>query len=236
MRVLGLVPARRGAGGSLCGDGGYLAGRPLLAYTADCAAAARSLDRVVLSTEDREIADIGRVCGLDVPFLRPAPLTGDETPLFDVADHALRWLEERGERWDAVCLLSPRHPLRHFEDIDACVAQLERESADAVLAITPVPDAYNPHWIYTRCGEGCIHLATGERIPIARREDLPPAYRRDGSICVTRRDVILGQKSLYGRRLLGHVVEADRSVGLERPEDWSRAETLLARAGTARES
>jgi len=233
MRVLGLVPARGGSRGTAPGNAGRLAGRPLLAYTADCAARARSLDRVVLSTEDREIAAIAQACGLDVPFLRPAELAADGAPLVAVVDHALRWMEERGERWDAVCVLSPGHPLRRSEDVDACVALLEREEADAVLAVAPVPDAYNPHWVYTRCDQGCIHLATGERAPIPRRESLPPAYRREGSVCVTRRDVVLHQKSLYGRSLLGHVVDAAGAFALETPEDWCRAETLLEGARVA---
>jgi CMP-N-acetylneuraminic acid synthetase len=231
MRVLGLVPARGGARGAARGHARRLAGRPLLAYTAECAAGARSLTRVILSTEEEGIAEIGMACGLDVPFLRPTELSAGEAPLHAVADHALRWLEERGERWDAVCLLPPRHPLRRSEDVDACVALLEREDADAILSVAAVPDAYNPHWVYTRCDGGCLHLATGERVPIARRESLPPAYRREGSICVTRRDVIVKQKSLYGRSLLGHVVDSSRSLRLDTPEDWSRAETLLS--GTA---
>ena len=228
MRVLGLVPARGNSRGAVPDNASRLAGRPLLAYTADCAARSRSLARVVLSTEDPEIAAIAQSCGLDVPFLRPAELAAEGAPLLSVVDHALRWMEERGQRWDAVCVLPPRHPLRRSEDVDACVALLEQEDADAVLAVAAVPDAYNPHWVYTRCEDGCIHLATGERAPIPRRESLPRAYRREGSVCVTRREVILEQKSLYGRSLLGHIVDAAESFALETPEDWRRAEALLA--------
>jgi CMP-N,N'-diacetyllegionaminic acid synthase len=232
MKVLGLVPARGGSQGILRKNARFLAGRPLLAYTADAAGKARRLSRVILSTEEPEIAEIGRRCGLEVPFLRPAELARDETPMLPVVQHALRWLEERGDRFDAVCLLQPTSPFRSPEDIDACIAMLEDKEADAVVTMSPVPDEYNPHWVYFRCEDGCIHLSTGEFAPIHRRQDLPPAFNREGSVYVTRRNVVLDQNSLYGRRLLGHTVDRSRSVNLDTPEDWSRAEALLAAAGT----
>ncbi len=236
MRVLGLVPARGGSKGIPRKNARLLAGRPLLAYTADAAAGARRLSRVILSTDDTEIAELGRACGLQAPFLRPADLARDDTPMLPVVTHAVEWLEAQGQRFDAVCLLQPTHPLRRAEDIDACIELLERQHADAVMAIARVPDEYNPHWVYTRCEDGCLHLSTGERTPIPRRQDLPPAYHREGSVYVTRRDVLLEQNSLYGRNLLGYVVDAARTVNLDTPEDWSRAEAMLAAgpAATAR--
>ncbi len=231
MKVLGLVPARGGSQGIPRKNARFLAGRPLLAYTADAAGKARRLSRVILSTEEPEIAEIGRRCGLEVPFLRPAELARDETPMLPVVQHALRWLEERGDRFDAVCLLQPTSPFRSPEDIDACIAMLEDKNADAVVTVLPIPLEYNPHWVYFQCEDGCVHLSTGEFAPIGRRQDLPPAFHREGSVYVTRRDVVLEQNSLYGRTLLGHAVDRSRSVNLDTAEDWSRVEALLAAAG-----
>jgi CMP-N-acetylneuraminic acid synthetase len=231
MKVLGLVPARGGSQGIPRKNARFLAGRPLLAYTADAAGKARRLSRVILSTEEPEIAEIGRRCGLEVPFLRPAELARDETPMLPVVQHALRWLEERGDRFDAVCVLQPTSPFRSSGDIDACIAMLEDKNADAVVTVLPIPLEYNPHWAYFQCGDGCIHVSTGEFAPIGRRQDLPPAFHREGSVYVTRRDVVLEQNSLYGRTLLGHTVDPSRSINLDTPEDWSRAEALLAAAG-----
>lgn len=234
MRVLGLVPARGGSKGVPRKNVRLLGGRPLLAYTAECARAARGLSDVVLSTEDEEIARVGRDCGLEVPFLRPAELAGDETPMLPVVIHALRWLEEHGRRYDAVCLLQPTNPFRRPEDIDACIALLIEKSADAVVTVLPVPFEYNPHWVYVRCAEGCLHLATGEMAPIGRRQDLPPAVHREGSVYVVRRDVVLEQNSLYGRFLVGYEIHPSRSVNVDSLEDWSRAERLLAESEAAR--
>ncbi len=232
-RVLGLVPARGGSKGIPRKNIRLLGGRPLLAYTATAALAASRLTRVVLSTEDPEVAETGTQCGLDVPFLRPVDLAQDATPSLAVVQHALRWLEARGERYDAVCLLEPTSPLRSAEEIDACIALLEQSGADAVVTVRRVPDELNPHWTYLPDAAGFLRLSTGEATPLPRRQDLPPAYHRDGSVYVTRRDVALDRNSMYGDRLIGYVV-ADRPwVNIDTAADWARAEALvLAREGS----
>jgi CMP-N-acetylneuraminic acid synthetase len=231
--VVGLVPARGGSKGIPRKNIRLLAGRPLLAYTAEAASQARRLERVILSTEDDEIADVGRRCGLEVPFRRPPEFALDETPTLAVVRHALDWLEESGAVFDAVCLLQPTNPLRQASDIDACIELCERSGADAVVTILPVPPEHNPHWVYFRLTEGELRLATGEESPIPRRQDLPPAFHRDGSIYVTRCDVVRSQNSLYGRRLVGYPIDPSRSVNLDTPEDWERAEARLVSAGVS---
>jgi CMP-N-acetylneuraminic acid synthetase len=228
MRVLGLVPARGGSKGVPRKNVRLLAGKPLLQWTAEAALAATRLDRVVLSTDDEEIADVGRRCGLDVPFLRPAELARDDTPTLPVVRHALSWVEERGSRYDAVCLLQPTSPFRSARDIDACIELLEESTADAVVTTLRVPSEYNPHWVYLRQGDGLLRLATGESQPIARRQLLPPAFHRDGSIYVTRRSAIVDGDSLYGARVVGYELDASRSVNIDDLDDWRRAEAMLA--------
>jgi CMP-N-acetylneuraminic acid synthetase len=228
MRVLGLIPARGGSKGVPRKNIKLLCGRPLLAYTADAALASRCLSRVILSTEDAVIAGVGKDCGLEVPFLRPAELARDETPMLPVAQHAVRFLEERGDHFDAVCLLQPTNPLRTADDIDACIALLESCDADAVVTTLRVPDEHNPHWVYFPDSQGCLRLSTGETAPIPRRQDLPPAFHREGSVYVTRRETLMERNSFYGARLLGYEMNADCSVNIDTPEDWLRAEKLIS--------
>ncbi len=228
LRVLGLIPARGGSKGVPRKNVRPLAGRPLLDYTVEAARASRRLSEVVLTTEDEEIARIGRGLGLDVPFLRPAELARDETPMLPVVVHAIEWLEAHGRIFDAICLLQPTNPLRRADDIDGCIALLEDQRADASVTVLRVPHEHNPHWVYFRCENGCMHLSTGEVAPIPRRQDLPPAFHREGSVYVVRRDVVIGQKSLYGRLLVGYEIDSRRSVNIDSAEDWARAESLLA--------
>lgn len=233
LRVLGLIPARGGSKGVPRKNARFLCGKPLLQYTAEAALAARHLARVILSTDDFEIAEIGSKCGLEVPFLRPSELAQDETPMLPVVQHALRWMQLWGESFDALCLLQPTNPARRPEDIDACIELLAASGADAVVTVIPVPTEHNPHWVYFQDRAGTLRLATGESQPITRRQDLPPAFHREGSVYVTCRDVILEGNSLYGNRLVGYALDQTRCVNIDVAEDWTRAEALLA-AGAAR--
>ena len=189
--------------------------------------ASQRLDRVVLSTEDEEIATVGRDCGLEVPFMRPVELAKDDTPTLPVVQHAVKWIEDQGDRYDVICVLQPTNPLRRAEDIDACLAMLERSDLDSVVSVLPVPPEYNPHWVYLQDEDGLLRLSTNEDMPIPRRQDLPPAFHREGSIYATRRDILMNKGSLYGKHIGGYLMSAAQSVNIDGPEDWLRAEALL---------
>lgn len=227
MRVLGLITARGGSKGVPRKNVRLLNGKPLLEYTAESASEARSLCRVVISTDDEEIADVARRCGVDVPFMRPSELALDTSPTFPVLEHALVTLREQGEEYDAVCLLQPTNPLRRSSDIDACVEILFRTGADSVVSILPVPHEYNPKWVYWQRNDGDLKISTGDTEPISRRQDLPPAFHRDGSVYVTRSKTILTGKSLYGERVRGYEIDPRFSVNIDTEEDWKRAEERL---------
>ena len=233
MRTIAVITARGGSKGIPRKNIRLLAGKPLLQYTADAALGSKRLTRVILSTEDPEIAEIGRRCGLDVPFLRPAELAQDDTPSLPVLQHAVRVLEEAGDRYDAICLLQPTNPLRRSRDIDACIELLDTTGADCVVTVLAVPAEHNPHWVYFRDDNGFLRLSTGEDAPIPRRQLLPPAFHREGSVYVTRRDVLMERNSLYGSKVAGFLFEPSRSVNLDTLEDWQRAETLLSQEACA---
>ena len=227
MRVLGLIPARGGSKGIPHKNIRLLNGKPLLQYTAEAALQARSLSNVILTTDDEQIATVGRECGLMVPFMRPSHLAQDNTPTLPVIQHAINWCEIVGDYYDAICLLQPTSPFRQTKDIDACIQLLWDNDADAVVTVLPVPPKYNPHWVYFQTVDGSLHLSTGELIPLPRRQELPPAFHREGSIYVTRRDIIVEQNSLYGQKLLGYLIEPERSVNIDTVEDWHQAERIM---------
>lgn len=220
MRILGLIPARGGSKGVPRKNIRYLAGRPLLAYTADAALNAKRLSRVVLSTEDMEIASVGRECGLEIPFMREANLAEDSTPTLPVVIHALKSLEELGDTFDAVCLLQPTNPLRRAVDIDNCVELFEQSTADSLISVRRVPSEYNPKWVYWRDPQGRLSISTGDDEPISRRQDLPDAYHRDGSVYITRTDIIMDRQSLYGDQTLGYEIPEQFSVNIDTEDDW----------------
>lgn len=229
MRIIGIIPARGGSKGVPRKNLAPVAGRPLLAYTAQAALGAPGLARVILSTEDEEIQRVGLACGLEAPFRRPAALAEDATPTLPVVRHAIAELEAAGERVDAICLLQPTNPLRTSEDIEGAVKMFEETGADTVISVLAVPHQYNPHWVYFEGAGGALQLATGEAAPIPRRQLLPKAFHREGSIYLVKRDVVMAQPegSLYGGAVRGYLMEAARSVNIDRVEDLERAAQLL---------
>lgn len=235
MKVLGLIPARGGSKGVVRKNIRLLSGKPLLAYTAEAALRARSLTRVVLSTEDQEIAEIGKQWGFDVPFMRPGHLAQDTTPTLPVVQHALMSLAENGESFDAVCLLQPTNPLRREQDIDACVELLASSRASCVISVLPVPHEYNPKWVYWKSTDEKLSLSAGEGDPITRRQDLPPAFFRDGSIYVSRSETVL-DGSLYGPDVIGYEMPPEFSANIDTEADWLAVEERILRrtAGAAK--
>jgi CMP-N-acetylneuraminic acid synthetase len=236
MRVLGVVTARGGSKGIPRKNLRELAGKPLLAYTAEAALGARLLTDVVLSTDDDELATLGRRYGLQVPFRRPEELARDETPSLPVVQHAMHWMEEHGQFYDAVCLLQPTTPLRQSNHIDACIELLQEHQADSVITVLPVPAKYNPYWVFIPDEDECLRLTTGEVDPIPRRQELPLAFHREGSVYVTRRDVLMTQNSLYGQRLFGYRLEPDSCVNIDSLSDWNRAAEMLNDQNEGRDS
>jgi CMP-N,N'-diacetyllegionaminic acid synthase len=230
MRVLGLIPARGGSKGVPRKNVREVCGKPLLQYTAEAALDAHGLSRVILSTDDEEIAAVGRACGLEVPFMRPAELAEDETPMMPVVHHALGWLAERGSTFDAVCLLAPCTPLRRAEDIDGAIALLERTGADSVISFVAVGDKHPARMKYIDDEGRAVDPPFAESVEGQRRQDLPRLYLREGSIYLTRTRVILEQRSFKGRDCRAWLVPEDRACNVDAPIDLLVAEQLLLRA------
>jgi CMP-N,N'-diacetyllegionaminic acid synthase len=228
--VLGIIPARGGSKGIPRKNILSMAGMPLLLYTAHAALRATSLSRILLSTDDQAIAAVGRSAGLEVPFLRPAELSQDSTPMVQVVLHAIGWTRSCGLEYEAVCVLQPTSPLRSAATIDRCIALLWERDADSVISVRPVPPEYNPHWVYfespTGLLEPCISGAE-----ITRRQDLPPAYHPDGSVFVAKTDLVLREHSLRGKRMIGAVSPPNEAADLDTEEQWRDLEERLKSAG-----
>ena len=232
VQVVGVITARGGSKGIPGKNLRPLCGKPLLQYTVESALAAERLSRVIVSTDDDAIADLARRCGAEAPFLRPASLAQDDTPTLPVLQHAANWLIAQGEPLDAICLLQPTCPVRPPGLIDECIRKLIESGADSVVTMSPVPDKYHPYWTYLETADGFLKLTTGADSPTPRRQDLPPAFHRDGAVYVTRRDVLLEQSSLYGNRVAGVITDASMKVNIDTWDDWRRAEEVIGGIAT----
>jgi CMP-N-acetylneuraminic acid synthetase len=227
MRVLGIVTARGGSKGIPRKNLVPLLGQPLLAYTAQAALAAKHLTRTVLSTEDAEIARVGREYGLDVPFPRPAELARDDTPTIPVLQDVVCKLEAAGERYDAILVLQPTTPLRRPEDIDGAIELLERTGADSVLSFVDVGEKHPARMKFLTPEGRVIDPPFAEPFEGQRRQDLPRLYLREGSIYLTRRDVLMRQHSLKGRDCRAWIIPPERACNIDTPFDLQIAEQML---------
>jgi CMP-N-acetylneuraminic acid synthetase len=226
-RVLGVVPARGGSKGIPGKNLRSLAGKPLLWYTARAAADSGVLDRTILTTDSREIAEVGRELGLDVPFLRPSELAQDATPMVASLVHAVGEVEREGWTPDVVVLLQPTAPLRRPEHIRSAVELLLESGASSVVSVAPVPPHYAPHYVMKIEGGRLVNfLPEGERV--TRRQDAPPAYYRDGTVYVVRRSVLMNGEDLYGNDCKPLLLEPEETVTLDTESDWIEASARLS--------
>jgi CMP-N,N'-diacetyllegionaminic acid synthase len=231
--VLGVVVARGGSKGIPRKNIASLAGKPLLAYTAAAALQSKRLSRLVLSTEDDEIAEVGRGLGLEVPFMRPRVLAQDDTPAIAVLEHVVRELESQGQRIDAVFTLQPTNPLRRPADIDGAIELLDRTGADSVISFVEVGDNHPARMKFIDPEGRVTDPPFGESVEGQRRQDLPKLYLREGSVYLTRRDVLIDGHSLKGNDCRAWMIPKDRACNIDEPLDWLLADVLVRHHGLA---
>lgn len=226
MRILGLIPARGGSKGVPGKNIKLLAGKPLIYYTIEASKRAGLITETVVSTDSREIAAVAEGYGAEVPFLRPPELATDTASSVDVVIHAVEFLKNKGKVFDAVCLLQPTYPFREDGFIDKAVKIFMENDPDSLISVLPLPDKYNPHWIFEKGQSNFLRIATGEKEIIKRRQELPEAFYRDGSVYITKTDVLINEHSLYGGKIGYIVSDVSRYVNIDTIEDWEKAEAL----------
>ena len=228
MKVLGVMPARGGSKGVPKKNVKLLGGKPLIAYSIEAARAAKRLTRVIVSTDDEEIAEVSRRWGADAPFLRPAELATDAAKAVPVIQHALEEMERRDDLvYDAVLMLQPTTPFRTGADIDRAIEILEKTGADSVISVVDVEGHHPARMKYLEDGR-LIDPDFCEAYENQPRQELRPMYLRNGMIYLTRREV-MRSGSFKGSDCRALIVETHRSVNIDTPLDFELAEFLYKR-------
>jgi N-acylneuraminate cytidylyltransferase len=229
--VVAIVPARGGSKALPRKNLRPLAGHPLVAWSIAAARAAATVDQVIVSTDDEEIAAVARAYGALTPFLRPAELARDLTPDLPVFEHALAWLErERGERPELVVQLRPTSPFRPLGMVDDAVALLRSHAgADSLRAVTA--PTQTPYKMWRLAGTVLAPLLSSidDELYNAPRQKLPPVFWQTGHVDVVRRATILERRSMSGRRIVPLFVDPRYAVDIDTLEQLELAEWLLAR-------
>lgn len=190
--ILGLIPARGGSKGIPRKNIRPLCGKPLLAHVAEKALGSRYIDKLIVSTDDEEIARVARACGAEVPFLRPAALATDEAPVLPVTKHALDWLlQNEGYSCQVLVLLQANSPLMRTEDIDTVIEKQLATGADVVYTVSKVE--HPAQWIQRLDGDIPYFIFPESQIGnFERRQKLESLYRSSGTISAIRTDYLLG--------------------------------------------
>ena len=226
--MLALIPARTGSKGLPGKNLAPLAGLPLIAHSIRLAALCPDVDRIVVSTDSEEIADVARRYGAAVPFLRDPELAGDETPMWPVVADALSRLEQAGESHDLVLLLDPTSPARLPEDVAGALARLRAEpEADGVVGVSEPP--FNPIWHCVVDRDGWLAPLDATGSTYGRRQDVPRVLRINASLYIWRTSFVHTEPKTWmnGRHLLYEIPD-ERAIHIDAKHELDLAELLIA--------
>lgn len=229
MKILALIPARGGSKGVPGKNIKLLQGKPLLYYTLDTVLKLESVEEVCVSSDDARIIDLANSYDENrtlAPFVRPGQFANDRSPTIGVIQHALEYYDGLGKQFDAVALFQPTVPFRSVSMIEKCIAKLVDSNADSIVSVREVPHNFNPHWVFEDDGKNMLKIATGEGEMITQRQQLPSAFYRDGSLYITRTDVIKSG-SLYGNRISYLINTDEPHFNIDTMEDWALMEASL---------
>ncbi|GGB43499.1 cytidylyltransferase domain-containing protein [Fictibacillus barbaricus] len=225
MNIVAIIPARGGSKGLKRKNVLPLNGKPLIAYSIEAALKLNDVKRVIVSTDDEEIADIAKEYGAEVPFLRPEYLASDTATTIDVLKHTIEFLlEAEGYKTDHVLLLQPTSPLRNERHV--------REALDLYLGnqcpVVSVCLADTPPFLMRVKKEN--YLVPFMELPeqkATRRQDLPEVYELNGAIYLTDHHHLMNENAIYTDKVIPYVMDKRSSVDIDDEIDFKLAEVLL---------
>lgn len=228
MKILGIITARGGSKSIPKKNIKELAGEPLLGYTVTVAQKSL-LTRTILSTDSEEIAEVGKRYGCEVPFLRPAEISGDKSTSIEAVQHAVTFLQEQeGAVYDYVMILQPTSPFRTTEDIDASIKIAKEKDADSVMGMVELTD-FAPKKLKRIDREGLIRpLFEDEGTTSSMRQEDEGVFKRNAAIYLTKTSLLMAG-NLFGERSYAHVMPQERSVDINTPLDFEFADYLMKR-------
>lgn len=229
LKILAIIPARSGSKGVNRKNIREIAGKPLIAYSIEAAKSAEDvLSRTIVSTDDPEIARVSEQFGGEVPFLRPANLAGDKSPMVPVIQHAVSEMETRDRIvFDCVLLLQPTAIFRTSEDIRESVRLMSKGGCDSVISVVQV---FSTHPILMKkiVDDHLVPFCIEEKEGTRRQDYQPEAFMRNGAIYLSRREAVMVKNSLWGSIIRPYIMPEERSVNIDSELDLKLAEFILS--------
>lgn len=225
-RIICIIPARGGSRRLPGKNIKLLHGTPLIAYAIHAAKDSRYVDRVIVSTDNKEIARIASEEGAEVPFIRPAKLASDETPMVPVLQHAVREAGEDNCEW--ILLIQPTSPGVRGEDVNAVIEKMGEAGTHSCITVSEITD--RPEWMYRRGKDGRLtpYSDSAYRSQDIQSQDLPKLYRINGAIYAVERAMLMTGNVLIDKTNCSSVLmPRERSIDIDTPLDFAIAEALF---------
>ena len=232
MEILGVIPARSGSKGIPGKNIRLLNGKPLISYTIEAGKKSR-VNRLIISTDSPEIAEISRSLGAEVPFLRSAELSGDDSIIEDTLLDLLNKLKEKeAYRPGAMVLLQPTSPLRTAAHINDCIALFEDQKPDSVVSVSE-PMEHPAEMVYWE-GEGKMRflLESHRDLPKTQRQGYPACFFINGAVYMFRHDTLVNKRNRFGDVTLPYVMRPIDSIDIDSNDDFLIAEAICKARGT----
>jgi len=228
---LAIIPARGGSKGLPGKNIKELCGKPLIAWSIEAGLECQYLDEIVVTTDCQKIANISRKYGASVPFLRPGFLSTDTATSFDVIKHTVEYYKnELGKEFDYIVLLEPTSPLRKFNDIEIPIRRLIDSHADAIVGICKTEDQ-NPAFLVTKNKNECITGYESTNMKVLRRQDIQDVYFFEGTIYISKINILLKRKTFYHENTIGYEVPKFKSLEIDDIEDFVMVEAMMKYKG-----
>ena len=223
--VLAVIPARGGSKGLPGKNIKMLNGKPLIAYTIEAAIQSGVFERVVVSTDSREIADISMQYGAEVPFIRPEHLSGDEISSDDVILHALDFYSMNGKKFDVVCKLQPTSPLRTEKHIVEAYGLMNDKNSNYVVSVCECE--HSPLWSGIIGENLSLENFIKEENKRACRQIFEKYYRLNGAIYFGKVESFQREKNFMGQGSIAYIMKQKDSIDIDTELDFLFAETVL---------
>lgn len=223
--MLGVIPARGGSKGVPHKNIKELAGKPLLAYTIEAALQSGIFERIIVSTDDEDIAAVAGKYGAEVPFIRPADIAGDLVSSDAVILHALQFYEKQNIFFKEVCKLQPTSPFRSAQNLKDAYKVFRQENRDYLVSVCECE--HSPLWSGTLGKDNSMDDFLREEVIRSCRQELPQYYRLNGAIYMAKTQSFIENKSFFGKNSRAFVMSQEASVDIDNSLDFLFAEFLL---------
>jgi CMP-N-acetylneuraminic acid synthetase len=223
-KILAIIPARGGSKGVPKKNIKLLNNKPLIAYTIEAALKSRYLDKIIVSTDSKEIAEVSGKYGAEI-IKRPKFLSGDKAKVIDAVFHIFDTLEKEKYFFDFLVLLQPTSPLRTTKDIDEAIDLFLKEKPELLLSVYKVEPP--PYWCF-RIEKNYLKPIFGLKY-FKNRGGVPGAYMPNGAIYISTPKFLRKNKSFYAKKSLPYIMPKERSIDIDYPIDFMLAELLIKR-------